>query len=57
MRTVYRASLVRTLSHPAEGEWLLVDERHIQRVGSGEPPEADRVVDLPGATILPGFID
>jgi predicted amidohydrolase YtcJ len=57
MRTVYRASLVRTLSHPAEGEWLLVDERHIQRVGSGEPPDADRVVDLPGTTILPGFID
>lgn len=26
-------------------------------MGAGEPPEADRVVDLPGATILPGFID
>ena len=57
MRSLYRATRVRTLSHPAEGEWLLVDGRHIQRVGSGEPPEADRVVDLPGATIIPGFID
>jgi predicted amidohydrolase YtcJ len=34
-----------------------VDDRHVQRVGSGEPPPADRVVDLPGATVMPGFID
>jgi predicted amidohydrolase YtcJ len=57
MRTLYRASRVRTLSHPPEGEWVLVDGRHVQRVGSGEPPEAERVVELPGATILPGFVD
>jgi predicted amidohydrolase YtcJ len=29
----------------------------VQRVGSGDPPEADRLVDLPGATIVPGFVD
>src|SRR5437588_999893 len=57
MKSLYRATRVRTLSHPAEGEWLLVDGRHIQRVGSGQPPEADRTVDLPGTTIIPGFID
>lgn len=57
MRTLYRASQVLTLSHPPVGEWVLVDDRHIQRVGSGETPQADRVVDLPGATIIPGFID
>jgi predicted amidohydrolase YtcJ len=57
MRTLYRATRVETLSHPAAGEWLLVDERHVERVGTGEPPAADRVVDLPGTTILPGFID
>jgi predicted amidohydrolase YtcJ len=34
-----------------------VDERHVERVGSGEPPDADRVVDLPGTTIIPGFVD
>ena len=39
------------------GEWLLVDDRHVQRVGSGDPPRADRIVELPGATIVPGFID
>ncbi len=39
------------------GQWILVDERHVERVGSGEPPSAERVVELPGTTILPGFID
>ncbi|HXF37679.1 MAG TPA: amidohydrolase family protein [Actinomycetota bacterium] len=57
MRTLYRASRVWTLSHPPVGEWVLVDGRHVQRVGSGDPPEADRVVELPGTTILPGFVD
>ncbi|MDP9341536.1 MAG: amidohydrolase family protein [Actinomycetota bacterium] len=57
MRTLYLVTRVATLTHPAVGEWLLVDERHVERVGTGEPPAADRVVDLPGTTILPGFID
>lgn len=57
MRTLYRASRVHTLSYPATGGWILVDGRHVQRVGAGEPPEAERVVELPGATILPGFVD
>src|SRR6059036_1157080 len=57
MKTLYRATRVRTLSHPADGEWVLVDGRHIQRVGSGDPPDADRIVELPGTTIMPGFID
>jgi predicted amidohydrolase YtcJ len=57
MRTLYRASRVYPLSHRAPGEWLLIDERHVERVGGGDPPEADRVVDLPGATLIPGFID
>jgi predicted amidohydrolase YtcJ len=57
MRTLYRASRVRTLSYPAVGDWVLVDGRHVERVGIGEVPEADRVVDLPGTTILPGFVD
>lgn len=57
MRTLYRASRVRTLGYPATGEWVLVDGRHVERVGTGEPPAADRVVELPGATIVPGFVD
>ena len=55
--TLYRASRVHTLSPIGGGEWILVDERHVQRVGSGDPPAADRTVDLPGTTIVPGFID
>lgn len=57
MRTLYRASRVVTLSHPMMGEWILVDERHVQRVGTGDPPEADLTIELPGTTIVPGFID
>jgi predicted amidohydrolase YtcJ len=57
VRTLYRAAEVHTLSYPATGDWLLVDGRHVQRVGSGDPPEADRLVELPGATIVPGFVD
>lgn len=57
MRTLYRASKVHTLAAPSSGEWILVDGRHVERVGSGEPPGADRVVELPGATIVPGFVD
>jgi len=36
---------------------MLVDDRHVERVGTGDPPTADRIVDLPGTTILPGFVD
>ena len=59
MKTLYRASRIHTLAHPATGEWMLVDGRHVQRVGTGDPPmtEADRTVELPAATIVPGFID
>jgi predicted amidohydrolase YtcJ len=57
VKTLYRATRVYTLSHPSVGEWVLVDDRHVERVGIGDPPTADRLVDLPGATIVPGFID
>ena len=46
MKTLYRATRVRTLSHTVDGEWLLVDGRHVERVGSGDPPAADRTVEL-----------
>ena len=45
------------MTFPPEGEWVLVDERHVERVGIGDPPPADRTVDLPGMTIFPGFVD
>src|SRR5439155_22172711 len=46
-----------TLSHPGRGECMLGDDRHVERVGTGDPPTADRIVDLPGTTIQPGFVD
>ncbi|MGH2691315.1 MAG: amidohydrolase [Actinomycetota bacterium] len=57
LKTLYRASRVYTLAPQPAGEWVLVDERHVERVGSGDPPPADRVVDLPGTTVTPGFVD
>src|SRR5918996_999625 len=57
VKTLYRATRVRTMTFPPEGEWVLVDERHVERVGIGEPPPADRTVELPGTTIFPGFVD
>lgn len=57
MRTLYRAASVHTFGHPSTGQWVLVDDRHVERVGTGEPPSSDRTVDLPGATIVPGFVD
>jgi len=57
VKTLYRARRVYTLSHPQTGDWLLVDERHVERVGVGDPPAADHLVELPGTIILPGFID
>jgi predicted amidohydrolase YtcJ len=45
------------MTFPPEGEWVLIDERHVERVGVGDPPPADRTVDLPGTTIFPGFVD
>jgi predicted amidohydrolase YtcJ len=57
VRTLYRALRVHTFGHPPTGDWVLVDGRHVERVGTGDPPKADRTVDLPGATIVPGLID
>jgi predicted amidohydrolase YtcJ len=57
VKTLYRAARVHTLADLRAAAWLLVDGRHVQRAGAGDPPRADRVVDLPGATIVPGFVD
>jgi predicted amidohydrolase YtcJ len=57
VKTLYRARRVHTFGHPATGEWVLVDGRHVQLIGECDPPRADRLVELPGATIVPGLID
>jgi N-acetylglucosamine-6-phosphate deacetylase len=37
--------------------WVLLDGPAIAAVGTGAGPDADAVVDLDGATIVPGFVD
>src|SRR5712691_2703021 len=57
VKVFYRTRRVYTLSHPTVGDWLLVDGRHVERVGAGDPPVAERTVDLPGTIVIPRFID
>jgi predicted amidohydrolase YtcJ len=37
--------------------WLLLDAGRIARTGTGAPPPADEVLDLPAHHVLPGFTD
>lgn len=38
-------------------DWLLVTHEHVEAIGTGEPPRADRMIDLAGGTLLPAFCD
>lgn len=40
-----------------EGAWLLLDNERIARFGTGDIPEADRVVDAHGRWVFPSFCD
>jgi cytosine/adenosine deaminase-related metal-dependent hydrolase len=37
--------------------WVLVEDAVISAVGSGEPPQADKRVDLSGAVVTPGLVN
>ena len=37
VRSLYRARRVHTFGHPPAGEWVLVDGRHVERVGRRRP--------------------
>ncbi len=41
----------------APDSWILFDGPVIAAAGVGEPPSADRVVDLAGLVVVPGFLD
>ena len=41
----------------AFADWLLIDGSVVAAVGNGDPPPADRTVDLDGATLIPAFCD
>ncbi|HWC14483.1 MAG TPA: amidohydrolase family protein [Actinomycetota bacterium] len=57
MTTVFRGGPILRLPGGATAEWVLVAGEQVQAVGHGEPPAADRVVDLDGGTLMPAFCD
>jgi predicted amidohydrolase YtcJ len=38
-------------------DWVLIEDAFIVQVGVGEPPQADRIVDLDGGVLAPAFRD
>jgi predicted amidohydrolase YtcJ len=55
--TLFSGGTVRTGVPGETAEWVLVGGETIAQVGSGEPPRAERTVDLGGATLIPAFRD
>src|SRR5687767_5509579 len=54
---LFRGGRIRTVADDSEPEWVLVDGETIASVGDGEAPRTDRVVNLGGGTLIPGFCD
>ncbi len=42
---------------PVEHGWLLIEDELVEAVGSGEPPDADTVIDASGMLVIPGFVN
>jgi predicted amidohydrolase YtcJ len=58
MKTLFRGGRVRTLDTPAVVDWLLMEDGAVAGAGRGDDPsDADHVVDMEGATLLPAFCD
>ena len=56
--TLFRNGTIRTNVEPASATWLLVDGHTVTETGRGdETPSAERVVDLEGGALVPGFCD
>lgn len=62
-RTLFKAGLLidGTGKAPIKDPYVVVEEGIIQEIGSGRPPdrlaEEAKVIDMPGATIIPGLVD
>ncbi|HZK50857.1 MAG TPA: amidohydrolase family protein, partial [Actinomycetota bacterium] len=57
MRTMFHNGTIRT-NTLGSAEWVLIEGEEIKALGSGDDrPQADRVVDLHGAALVPGFCD
>lgn len=57
MTTVFHGGSILRIPGAALADWLLVAGEQVQAVGTGEPPAADRVIDLEGGTLVPAFCD
>jgi len=55
--TVFHSGSVLRLPGSGLADWLLVAGEQVQAVGTGEPPAADRRIDLEGGTLMPAFCD
>ena len=55
--TLFSNGTVRRLPGKATAGWVLVDDGLVAALGTGEPPSADRTVDLDGGTLIPAFRD
>lgn len=56
-RTLLRGGRKLDADGHRDGFWVLFDDGTIAACGTAEPPAADRVVDLAGAWLTPGFVD
>ena len=57
MTTVFTNGQVLRLPGASYADWCLVAGEQVQSHGSGDPPSADRIVDLQGGTLMPAFCD
>ena len=58
MRTIFTNGRIRTVIDDSDPDWVLVEDDKIIGVGDfQEAPGADRIVDLEGGTLIPGFCD
>ncbi|HLQ62111.1 MAG TPA: amidohydrolase family protein, partial [Candidatus Acidoferrales bacterium] len=57
MTLLVRAGLLATGTRELPGGWLLARDGMVAEVGSGQPPEADERLDLPGCVAVPGLVN
>lgn len=58
MDTLVRAGILYPVtSPPVENGWLLLRDGRITGIGGGAPPHADKVIDLTGHLVMPGFVN
>ncbi len=57
MTTLVRGGRLVDAGGVVEGGWVLLDGDAVAATGTGHPPPADERVDLPGADLVPGFVD